>query len=79
MAKKRGIASVLKQEKPRLVHLLEELCLCDPENVIWDGSGSSDIVVFENTEHRVMLKISKDNVSGTPGDCMDFRVRVMTA
>lgn len=79
MAKKHKLAAVFEYEKPRLINFLEELCLCDPENIIWDGSGSSDIVVFENTEHRVMLKISKDNVSGTPGDCMDFRVRVMTA
>lgn len=79
MAKKHKLAAVFEPEKPRLINLLEELCLCDPENIIWDGSGSSDIVVFENTEHRVMLKISKDNVSGTPGGCMDFRVRVMTA
>ena len=79
MAKKRGIASVLKQEKPRLVHLLEELCLCDPENVIWDVSGSADIVIFENTDHRVMLKVSRDNLPGSPENCTDFRVRVMTA
>ena len=79
MAKKHKLAAVFESEKPRLINFLEELCLCDPENIIWDGSGSSDIVVFENTEHRVMLKISKDNVSGAPGDCMDFRVRVMTA
>lgn len=63
----------------RLINILAELCDCDPADIFWDGSGSADTVVFNASDASYLLKISRDNVAGTPPNCLDFRVRVMIA
>lgn len=67
----------MKKENLRLINILAELCQCDPGDIIWDGSGSADTVVFDTDNVRYLMKMSRDNVSGTPANCVDFRVRVM--
>lgn len=68
----------LGQTEIRLINILAELCQCDPANILWDGSGSADTVVFNGDDKSYLLKMSRDNVAGTPKNCLDFRVRVMT-
>ena len=70
---------MLGHKEVRLINILAELCACDPADILWDGSGSADTVVFNSDDASYLLKLSRDNVEGTPSNCLDFRVRVMIA
>lgn len=69
----------LGQKEVRLINILAELYECDPANIFWDGSGSADTVVFNSSDASYLLKMSRDNIAGTPPGYLDFRVRVMIA
>lgn len=66
-------------ERLRLINILAELCQCDPAEVEWDGSGSTDTVAFNSDGKRYLLKLAKESVQGQSASVMDFRVRVITA
>ena len=60
----------------RLINVLAELCSTDPAEIEWDGSGTVDLVRFRTSEREYLLKLSRENVSGSFGNTHDFRVRV---
>jgi len=65
----------------RLIDILAQFFIADPKSVKWDNSGSCDTITFTTSDkdkQRFLLKMAKDNVQSAKGNCLDFRVRVIT-
>ena len=68
-------------EELRLIDVLAQFFVADPKNVKWDDSGSCDTITFTTSgkeKQKFFLKMAKDNVQSAKGNCLDFRVRVIT-
>lgn len=68
------------EEDLRLMDILAQLYVADPKNIKWDDSGSCDTVAFTSSgkeKRKFLLKLSRDNLSKTNGNTLDFRVRVI--
>ena len=67
-------------EKVRLINILAGLYDADPADILWDDSGSCDVIQFTTNEEfpkRYVLKLSQDNTGVSGSSVCDFRVRVI--
>ena len=68
-------------EELRLIDILAQFFVADPKSVKWDDSGSCDTITFTTSgknKQKFFLKMAKDNVQSSKGNCVDFRVRVIS-